>query len=491
MSAILVVERPENWPIDLSGIDIVAARRYLTDPAYSGQRGVKVYNLCRSYRYQSVGYYVSLLAMARGHHPMPSVSTMQDLKSRSLVRFISEDLDALVQRSLAPLTSDEFTLSIYFGENLAKRYDRLARALFNLFPSPLLRVQFSRERGVWKIRSLRPIGVREIPESHRSFLIDTARRHFSSGTERPRRRSAWRWDLAILVDPRETDPPSDETALRRFERSAVAVGLRTARIGRDDYGRLGEFDALFIRQTTAVNHHTFRFARRASAEGLFVIDDPDSIVRCTNKVFLAELLNRAHVPTPRTVIVHRDNLEHGAEALGFPRILKTPDGSFSIGVKRVDDREQWRAVAKAILEESDLLIAQEFMPTEFDWRIGVLAGQPLYAARYGMARGHWQIVHRGPSGRPRYGSVAAVAVEDAPARVVSLAVRAARLIGDGLYGVDIKQSGRRVAVVEINDNPNLDAGCEDGALGRELYDRLARHFLDRIESLKDSRGPAR
>ena len=67
-------------------------------------RGVpsRSFNLCRSYRYQSLGYYVSLLAEARGHKPLPRVSTMEDLQSQNLVRLLTENLDDLVQKSLAP-----------------------------------------------------------------------------------------------------------------------------------------------------------------------------------------------------------------------------------------------------------------------------------------------------------------------------------------------------------------------------------------------------
>ncbi len=80
--------------------------------------------------------------------------------------------------------------------------------------------------------------------------------------------------------------------------------MRPTLITKDEYGRIAEFDALFIRETTAVNHHTYRFSRRALAEGLVVIDDPESIIRCTNKVYLAELFARNRIPHPRTVVVH-------------------------------------------------------------------------------------------------------------------------------------------------------------------------------------------
>ena len=452
------MERPENWPLDIPGAELVLARAYLTDPAWSQRRGLKVFNVSRSYRYQSVGYYVSLLAEARGHRPLPGVATIQDLKSPSLVRVLSDDLEELIQKNLSGLVSDVFTLSIYFGENVAKRYQRLSRQLFNLFPAPLLRAEFLRTDGTWAMRSLHPIGAREIPDAHRPFVIEQTQRYFSGKTPPRPKPQSYRFDLAVLVDPKEPLPPSNDRALRRLDDAAEELGIRTERITRDDIGRIAEFDGLFIRATTNVNHFTFRFSRRAAAEGLAVIDDPDSILRCTNKVFLAELLTRQKIRVPRTVILHRDNLDQATQTLGFPMILKLPDSSFSQGVVRVPDEAVFREKTRTFFEGSDLLIAQEFLPTDFDWRVGILNREVLFVARYHMARGHWQIIHGDGSADTRYGGVEAVREQGTPRLCIETALRAANLIGDGFYGVDLKVRGDQVFVVEVNDNPNLDAG---------------------------------
>src|SRR5690606_1844452 len=67
METLLVVDDPASWPISVPGLETMAARSYLTSPdALAGKRW-RVINLCRSHRYQSTGYYVSLLAAARGH----------------------------------------------------------------------------------------------------------------------------------------------------------------------------------------------------------------------------------------------------------------------------------------------------------------------------------------------------------------------------------------------------------------------------------------
>jgi glutathione synthase/RimK-type ligase-like ATP-grasp enzyme len=481
MPILIVVNNPKDWPLEIPGVDVVASRAYLTDSRYSTLRGAKVFNLCRSYRYQSLGYYVSLLAEARGHKPMPNVTTMRDLRSQTLVRFVADDLDELMQKSLAPLRSDTFMLSIYFGRNLAKRYERLSVHLFNLFQAPLLRVQFVRQQQKWQLQRVDPIPASEIPADHRPFVVEVASEHFAGRRWSPPKRKAWRYDMAILYDPAEALPPSDGPALQRFIKAAERLGMYAELIGRDDYARLAEFDALFIRQTTHVNHFTYRFSRRAASEGLVVIDDPESIVKCTNKVYMMELLQHHKLPAPRTCIVHRENIAAVARDLGLPCVLKEPDGSFSQGVVKVDCEADFLCQAARLLEKSDLIIAQEFLPTPFDWRVGILDRQPLYACRYYMAAHHWQILKRDQGGRNRFGKAEAFPVAVAPKQVVRTALRAANAIGDGLYGVDLKQIGRLCYVVEINDNPNIDAGVEDAVLGDELYQRIMRVFLERLE----------
>ncbi len=486
MPTLIVVDDPRKWVLDIPEVEVVPARAYLTDPTYAERRRAKVFNLCRSYKYQSIGYYVSLLATARGHKPLPGVTTIQDLKSGSLIRGFSEELDQLIQKSLAPLQSREFVLSIYFGRNLAKRYDRLSQQLFNLLPAPLLRATFALQEksGKWQMLSITPVAASEIPEDHRSFVQEVARDFFKARRRGTEKRASG-YDLAILVSPDEKEPPSNERALQRFLRAADAVGMNAEFIGREDFGRLSEFDGLFIRETTNVNHHTYRFARKAAAEGLVVVDDPESILKCTNKVFLAEILERNKVRIPRTLIVHRSNRDRVETELGLPCILKQPDSSFSRGVVKVETTKELRDAIKGLLEKSDLIIAQEFLPTPFDWRIGVFDRQPLYACKYYMAKEHWQILKRDAGGRKcDEGRFETLPVEHVPTQVLRTALRAANLIGDGLYGVDLKEVGNRVYIIEVNDNPNIDAGVEDQALKEEIYLRIMRVLLRRIENSK-------
>lgn len=482
MGVLVVVDNPKDWPLDIPNGSVVSARSYLTNPSWSTKRRLKVFNLCKSYRYQSVGYYVSLLAEARGHRPLPNVSAIQDMKMQTLLRFTSEELDDLIQKSLAPLESNEFVLSIYFGKNLAKRHERLSTELFNLFQAPLLRAHFVKDRDKWELQSMGPIAASEIPLEHQAFAFEVSKTYFEGRGFRTRKETKPRYDMSILHNATDPLSPSDDKAIRRFIRAAEDLDLDVEILGKDDYARIAEFDGLLIRETTRVNHHTFRFARRAAFEGLVVIDDPQSILRCTNKVYLQELWHRHHIPTPKTVVVHKDNLNGVIDALGLPLVLKQPDSSFSQGVVRIENLTDLEQAADEFLDKSELVLAQEYVPTDYDWRVGVLDRRPLFVARYFMAKSHWQIVTSDGDGHHRFGRVETYPVEEAPPMLVQTALNAANLIGDGLYGVDIKQVGDRFLVIEVNDNPNIDGGCEDAVLKDELYRRVMEVFLRRMEA---------
>ncbi|MFA7257783.1 MAG: RimK family protein, partial [Kiritimatiellales bacterium] len=443
----------------------------------------RVFNLCRSYRYQTVGYYVSLLAAARDHRAIPSVTTMQGFRSQTIIRTIAEDIDEEIQKTLTKVTEKEFTLYIYFGQTVLPEHRYVGRALYNLFQAPLLKVGFVFTKK-WLVQQITPLSLGGIPEADQMHIADFARNYFSRKRFQDTRIQQYAYDLAILVNPEEKSAPSCKKALKKFQEAADKLNVYTEFITREDYSRLTEFDALFIRETTSVNHHTYRFSRKAHAEGLVVIDDPWSIMRCANKVYLAERLAQAKLPAPRTVILQKECLKGTPQSLGitFPCVLKQPDSAFSKGVVKADNEADFREKLEKLFEKSDLIIAQEFMQSDFDWRVGILDRKPLFVCKYYMARGHWQICNwNSGTTNTRFGKAETMRVEDAPPVVVQTALKAANLIGDGLYGVDLKEVDGKVVVIEVNDNPSIDAGVEDVVLKDELYLTVIRSIISRME----------
>ncbi|MEW7983225.1 MAG: RimK family protein [gamma proteobacterium symbiont of Phacoides pectinatus] len=482
---IILVERSGHWKGWIDGGVVVTAADYLIDPRWQQQKRLRIVNLCRAQKYLGEGYYCSLLAEARGHRIIPSVRTLRDLSRKSLYSLETEDIDKRVERLLGrhqrAVETTSFSVTILFGQSSVNDLRPLGRELFELFRAPLLKVAFEK-RGVWRIASIRALGIRDLNEEQEEAFGEALQGYLSKRWQTARKKRQGRYDLAILHDPREAMPPSDPKALKRFVSAAKRVGLDAELITRRDFGRLGEFDALFIRETTAIDHHTYHFARKAAAEGMVVIDDPDSILRCTNKIYLAELLRTNRVATPRTVVVRAGGLDELEQALGYPMVLKVPDGSFSLGVYKVEVRRQLEQVARRMFRDSELLLGQAYTYTSFDWRVGVLDGEPLYVCQYFMSSGHWQIYDHGTAGKE--GEHRTFAVEESPAQVLETALKAANLIGRGFYGVDLKETPAGVVVIEVNDNPSIDHGVEDQVLGERLYERIMETLMARIEAGK-------
>ncbi len=491
---LIVVDREKDWAPYYPSQDVLTFDQYLKFSSPASSR-VRVINLCNSARYLSQGYYCSLLAEARGHNVVPSVMTLNDLSRKDLFSLQLEDLDENLTRWLDAASNEigsgsddepathEVRLKTYFGQSENPELKSIARALFERFPCPVLEIVLRRRRH-WQITSMRPFSPADLRDSEQDHFAAAFDRFSSTVWRKPRARRHYRFDLAMLVNPDEELPPSDALALERFEKAGRKLGINVERIGKRDYARLPEYDGLFIRETTSIDHHTYRFARKAEADGLVVIDDPVSILRCTNKVFLADLLSNNRVPTPKTLILSKDQKDAAEQVireLGFPVVIKIPDGAFSRGITKAEDEKSLRAGLKSLFKQSALVLAQEYLYTDYDWRIGVLGGRAIYACKYYMVQGHWQIYQHGGASVDS-GEFDTLPTYEVPKKVIQAALNATRLIGDGLYGVDIKQSGNRVAVIEVNDNPSIDAGIEDRFLGGELYTLIMQEFLTRMEA---------
>ena len=482
MPKLIIVEKPKGWNLRLEDVEVITPAQYITDEAFQSVKNLKILNLCKSYQYQSEGYYVSLLAEARGHKVLPEVSTIQDLRFPSILRDDSLDFDALIQTTFKNEPYDKVEFNIYFGFTQSEHLNRLALQLFQLVQAPLVRAIFSKKTK-WVLQSIRPVSLSEMPETDQPILESALEKYLLR--KRDYRPDKKKYDLAILVNPEDPNPPSDDRALKRFYKASLEAGFNTEFITKNDIDKLIQYDALFIRETTNVNHHTFRFAKKAESLGLAVIDDPESISKCTNKVYLHELLNANKILTPRSYVLTAENCEIVPQKMNFPFILKQPDGAFSKGVVKINDLQQFRKERESMFEKSDLIIAQEFLPTPFDWRVGIIDGQVIFVCKYFMASKHWQIVNWSAKKQAsRDGVVEAIPVDQSPAGLLKTALKATGLIGKGLYGVDMKEVEGKFYVIEVNDNPNIDAGIEDKILKERLYDLIMETILNKVKSAK-------
>jgi glutathione synthase/RimK-type ligase-like ATP-grasp enzyme len=516
---VIVTDAPRSGP--LARLPVCTADEYLTGEGPTLEEGLTVVNLCRSYQYLSKGYYVSLLADARHQRVVPTLRTIEAINDpfvyfRALEAAGVETIDyrivrggrRLLPKVIVPERDDEddpkarptlaqegnggavryarggqrYTeTTVVLGKATDDRFRRQGAAVFRVFPVPLRKVRMYQDDDgePWVVGQIFPTALTQLGPAEMELLAaDLTQERLDRATRRAAPPQPYR--IACLWDERDPFAASDEETIAKFQRAAERQDALLDVIDKEDLGSLGEYDALFIRTVTGVDHYAFTFAQTAESLDMPVIDDPQSIIRCSNKVFLHELFEKHGIATPRTAIVSRKTIAEEAVAIGFPMIVKLPDGTFSHSVKKAGNREQLDELSADMFRRSPLLILQEFTPTAFDWRIGVLDGRILFAARYHMVKDHWQIVGRFKTGRVRYGRVEAVSREEVPEAVRSLALEAAALIGQGLYGVDVKESDAGPLVIEVNDNPNIVATDEDAIERDRLYDTIIATFLRRI-----------
>jgi glutathione synthase/RimK-type ligase-like ATP-grasp enzyme len=484
MHKLIVVDQPKDWEIRIETADVISSKEYLTNPEYGKKGNYRVFNLANEYKYQSIGYYVSMVAEARGHKPTPDIKNIVDFKAKTLTKILSEDIEEKINNSLKHLNSETFVLSVYFGKNTEKKYNELAKELHQLFRAPMLRATFQKNSKGWSLQSIKTIARKDVPENHWELVLEYAQEYFNKKRFDAYKGQKYQYDLAILVDSKDPASASDDVALNKFIEVGAKMGIYVELIYEKDYNRISAFDALFVRMNTHVKNYSYKFVRKAEAEGLAVIDHSENILRCGSKIYMTEVLQQGNIPTPKTHIIHSNNWQKKTETMSFPFVVKLPDSTFSFGVKKVRDEKELKETVKIMFAESDLLIVQEFMFTDFDWRIGILDGKPLYACKYFMAKGHWQIYNWDSSKKnDQTGMSETLPIEEAPKAIVDTALKASLLINkQGLFGVDMKEIDGKPYVIEVNDNPNIDANIEDEVLKDELYRSVLNAFKKRIEN---------
>src|SRR5690606_37445037 len=168
--AIVVADRADRLPYEHA----VEASTYLAGQLGTEDPGISVINLCRSDRYLSQGYYVSLLADARAQHVMPSIDTLEALSSIPEALRLLEDAGVPTfhgsgadrRRTLTRLAGagspeivDELSI---FGRCARKDLARLASRIHQRFPVPACRLSFAKINGAYQLFHLEALPLEKL-----------------------------------------------------------------------------------------------------------------------------------------------------------------------------------------------------------------------------------------------------------------------------------------------------------------------------------------
>ena len=270
------------------------------------------------------------------------------------------------------------------------------------------------------------------------------------------------------------------TSLVKCRDVAESMGHTVEFIFPVDIKKIPKLDALFIRANTDPMNTTYVASRIASMYGVPVIDDPKSIQVCADKINMYMHLMKRNISMPRTRFLRKKSLDALAaaslfEELGSSLILKEPSTSFSARVEKVSTVSELLKISRRFFKLSDWIVVQEYIESRFDWRIGVLNGQLLYACRYIIPSETFKI-QASVNGHIVYCDVESVSPDQVPPEVINLGIEAGLAIGQGLYGVDIKECQGKLYVIEVNDNPSLEGG--EDLHYPDMYQRIVSFLIN-------------
>lgn len=284
--------------------------------------------------------------------------------------------------------------------------------------------------------------------------------------------------IAIFTERYTIRDAAELTALTNFRMAAFDLGHQLDFIFKNELKYLSNYDAVFLRALTDPLNTTYVVARLAELRGMRVLDHSESIRICCDKVNMYSCLMREQVSLPDTTFLQESELTEANaaelfETMGLPLVLKAPNSSFSAYVEKVNTPADFVRVGKRFLRRADRIIVQQYMPSDFDWRVITLDGRVIAVLKYLFVQDKWKLMERGSGGE--WAKVVGVPLDKVDPKLSDVSLRAANAIGQSLYGIDIKEVGGDYYVIEVNDNPTIAAGEEDSA-NPEIYSLIIRYL---------------
>lgn len=223
---------------------------------------------------------------------------------------------------------------------------------------------------------------------------------------------------------------------------------------------LNSYDVMISRNRNGLGLSMLTYTQAA---GIPTFNTPDAIARVRNKAEMAIALCRASVLCPPTIVAESISVLSELSSDWFPLILKATYGDNSQGLRVI----RQPADLAEIHWVDDPVLAQRFLYNDgFDLKLYV-CGETVFAVRK-------------PSPINGDPSAAVRSLQPSPA-MVELALKAGKIFGLEIYGVDVVETEDGLHVIEVNDFPNF-TNVPDAA------ERICNHILDRVAEARRSDG---
>jgi len=249
---------------------------------------------------------------------------------------------------------------------------------------------------------------------------------------------------------------------------------------------LGGFDAVIPRIGASVTFYGTAVLRQFEMMNVFPLNESVAVTRSRDKLRSAQLLARKGIGMPVTGFAHNpdDIQDLLKEVGGAPLVIKLLEGTQGIGVVLAETQKAAESVIQAFMGLKANIMVQEFIKEAggSDLRCFVVGEKVVAAMKRQGPEGEFRSnLHRGGSA-----SLVRLTPEER-----STAVRAARIMGLEVCGVDLLRSNHGAVVMEVNSSPGLE-GIEK-ASGKDVAGIIIQYMEKRVAEVahKGSRSRTR
>ncbi len=241
---------------------------------------------------------------------------------------------------------------------------------------------------------------------------------------------------------------------------------------------LEDFDAVIPRIGASITFYGTAVLRQFEMMNVYPLNESVAISRSRDKLRSLQLLSRKGIGLPVTGFAHSpDDIQDLLGIVGgAPAVIKLLEGTQGIGVVLAETQGAAESVIQAFMGMKQHILVQEFIKEAkgADIRAFVVGGKVVAAMKRQAKEGEFRSnLHRGGSA-----SLCRITPEER-----SVAIRAARVMGLNVCGVDLLRSNHGPVVMEVNSSPGLE-GIES-ASGKDIADMIIQ-FIEQNVGTKES-----
>lgn len=234
--------------------------------------------------------------------------------------------------------------------------------------------------------------------------------------------------------------------------------------------KLDDIDAVIPRIGASVTFYGTAVVRQFEMMKVFTAVESQALIRSRDKLRSLQIMARAGVGLPKTVFTNysKDVDQVVSSVGGAPLVIKLLEGTQGLGVVLAETENAAKSIIEAFNGLKARVIAQEFIEEAggADIRAFVVEGNIVGAMKRQGKKGEFRSnLHRGGTA-----SIVELSEEER-----NTALKATRVLGLGIAGVDMLQSKHGPLVIEVNSSPGLE-GIE-GATGKDI----AREIISYVE----------